>query len=118
MGGAARSRLKVGPDWATLAGPERKRYAITEAGVADVDRCRVPDMKAEVVKQIRGFCKKLKPRINHDGCVDMEIVYSGKPPIGSGDDDYVIVLMMAPYHEDRFFKNPRNRAYFHGIPGK
>ena len=85
--------------------------------IAEVDRCRVPDLKAEVVKQIRGFCKKLKPRVNHDGCIEQEIVYSGKPPIGSGDDDYVMVLLMAPYHEQRFFENPRNQSYFMGSTG-
>ena len=47
----------------------------------------------------------------------MEIVFSGKPPIGSGDDDYVITLLMAVYHEERFFQNPRNQVYFQGARG-
>lgn len=84
---------------------------------ADLERCRVPCMKSEIVKQLRGFCQKLVPRVSHDGTIASELVYSGKPPIGSGDDDYVIVLLMAVYQEKRFFENPRNQCYWFGSGG-
>ncbi len=80
--------------------------------VSELERSRVNDVQQEIVKQLRGFCKQRRQRHDQEGNLITEIVYTGKPPIGSGDDDYVITLMLAAYHEKRFFLNPRHQPYW------
>lgn len=80
--------------------------------VSEVERSRVDNVQQEIVKQVRNFCKQRKQRHDHEGNLVTEIIYTGKPPVGSGDDDYVIALIMGPYHKKRFFLNPRNQPYW------
>jgi hypothetical protein len=81
------------------------------------DMAGVEDVQLECTKQLRGFKQKRKYRQDADEQVACQIIYTGKEPVGS-NDDFVMALLIACYHEQKFRTDARYHVYrqshFHG----
>ncbi len=81
------------------------------------DMAGVEDVQLECTKQLRGFKQKRRYRQDADEQVVCQIIYTGKEPVGH-NDDFVMALMIACYHEKKFREDARYHAYrtreFHG----
>lgn len=65
------------------------------------------DIRLEIMTQLRGFRQKRWYRVNAEGNSICEIIYTGKPPTGDGDDDFVMAILIAVYCERKFFDDKR-----------
>ncbi len=79
------------------------------------ERVRTLDLKGEIVQEHRNFCKQMKECVDRDGNMVMRPVYTGKPPAGAGDDDYVICSLLAAYWHDEFWRNKKYMPYWVNI---
>lgn len=80
--------------------------------VAEQESSVVEDVKAEFVKQLRGFLRKKKAQKNRDGSTYFETFYTGKN--NGNTDDFVLTLMIGVYMHHRFFTSEKYRQYWNG----
>ena len=79
---------------------------------SEFERASVLDLKGEIEKEMRGFCRQMKACTDNDGNLVNRPVYTGKRPAGSGDDDYVLVTLLGGYWHDEFWKNKKYAPYW------
>ena len=72
----------------------------------------VEDVQLEVTKQLRGFKQKRRYHTDAEENVACQIIYTGKEPVGT-NDDFVMALLIAVYHEKKFREDPRYAPYWH-----
>lgn len=92
---------------------EERIYFNSSFIISQPDYSCIDDVYAEVVKELRTYCKKKKARRDPDGSHIFEITYTGKPPCGS-NDDFVLTLLMLVYQHKKFFEDRKNEKYWFG----